>query len=227
MKRTFGIDGCKSGWVVAELKDKSIFFYLIDNLNQINNITKGNANIGIDIPLELAPKGERMAEKEARNFLGTRASTIFSPPAIKALCATNYFDACKINFEESGKKISKQTWYIFNKIKEAREIYLDKNSNKSLYEIHPELSFMAMNDMSVIKDSKKTIEGRKKRLMLITKFYPSFDFQLIRDKFLRKHVADDDILDAIAVLWSTQKLIDNMASYVPKFPETTRSKIYF
>ena len=78
-----------------------------------------------------------------------------------------------------------------------------------------------------LKDSKKTIEGRKKRLMLITKFYPSFDFQLIRDKFLRKHVADDDILDAIAVLWSTQKLIDNMASYVPKFPETSRSKIYF
>ena len=228
MNRTFGIDGCKSGWIVAELKDnKNIIFSLIQNLNQINEITKKSVTIGIDIPLELHQRGKRMAEKEARIFLGSRASTIFSPPATRALYATTYSEACKINFKEAGVKISKQTWYIFNKIKEAREIYLDKLSNKNLYEIHPELSFMAMNNMRVIKDSKKTVEGRRKRLKLIKEFYPSFDFQIIRDKFLRKDVADDDILDAIAVLWSTQKIINNIASHVPKFPETSKSKIYF
>jgi len=107
------------------------------------------------------------------------------------------------------------------------KIYLDKASNKKLFEIHPELSFMAMNNMKVLSDSKKTVEGRKKRLKLINSCYPHFNFSQVREKFLRKDVADDDILDVIAVLWSTQKIIDNIASYVPKKPETPKSKIYF
>ena len=86
---------------------------------------------------------------------------------------------------------------------------------------------MAMNHMQVLIDSKKTIEGRKKRLKLINGYYPSFSFDDVRRKFSSKDVADDDILDAIAVLWSTQKIIDNIASYVPKKPETPKSKIYF
>ena len=75
--------------------------------------------------------------------------------------------------------------------------------------------------------SKKTFEGKKKRLKLINSFYPHFNFSHVREKFSSKDLADDDILDAIAVLWSTQKIIDNIASYVPKKPETQKSKIYF
>ena len=228
MDTIFGIDGCKSGWFVAQSQDnKAINFMLIESLDNINDFTKKSAVMGIDIPLELHEKGTRMAEKEARVILGRRASTIFSPPAIKTLNAKTYFDACRINYNEEGKKISKQTWHIFNKIKEARKIYLDKASNKKLFEIHPELSFMAMNHMQVLIDSKKTIEGRKKRLKLINGYYPFFSFDDVRGKFSSKDVADDDILDAIAVLWSTQKIIDNIASYVPKKPETPKSKIYF
>jgi len=228
MNTIFGIDGCKSGWFVAQLKDnKTLNFWLIESLDSIYDFTKKSAVVGIDIPLELHEKGTRMAEKEARVFLGRRASTIFSPPAIKTLNAKTYEEACRINYNEEGKKISKQTWYILNKIKEARKIYLDKASNKKLFEIHPELSFMAMNRMQVLIDSKKTIEGRKKRLKLINGHYPSFSFDDVRGKFSSKDVADDDILDAIAVLWSTQKIIDNIASYVPKKPETPKSKIYF
>ena len=228
MDTVFGIDGCKYGWLVAQLQgNKNISFWLIESLDNINDINKKSSVIGIDIPLELHGKGTRMAEKEARVFLGSRASTIFSPPAIKTLNAKTYEDACRINYKEEGKKISKQTWYILNKIKEARKIYLDKASNKKLFEIHPELSFMAMNNMKVLSDSKKTIEGRKKRLKLINIYYPHFNFSQVREKFLRKDVADDDILDVIAVLWSTQKIIDNIASYVPKKPETPKSKIYF
>ena len=224
----FGLDGCKYGWITAQLlKDKTIQLRIIKELDEINNITKESAIIGIDIPLELHKKGKRNAEKEARRILGSRASTIFSSPSINTLQATSYIEACRINYKETGLKISKQSWYLFWKIKQARKIYLDKTSNKTLYEIHPELSFMAMNKMEVIKESKKTIEGRKKRLDLIRHIYPSFDFGIERNKFLKKDVADDDILDVLAVLWSTQKIIDNIASHVPKLTEKTKSKIYF
>ncbi|MBT6818035.1 MAG: hypothetical protein HOA50_02185 [Nitrosomonadales bacterium] len=40
-------------------------------------------------------------------------------------------------------------------------------------------------------------------------------------------VADDDILDAISVLWSTQKIIANIVSFVPKNLKTPLGKIYY
>jgi predicted RNase H-like nuclease len=84
-----------------------------------------------------------------------------------------------------------------------------------------------MNGMRVIELGKKTDEGFKVRYKLVKKLFPKFDFEKKRASFKRCDVADDDILDAIAVLWSTQKIIANMASYVPKKPETPLSKIYY
>jgi len=86
---------------------------------------------------------------------------------------------------------------------------------------------MAMNNMEIINEKKKTKEGFIKRISLIMQYYPSFNFSKTRDKFKKKDVNDDDILDAIAVLWSTQKILDKIASYVPKNPETLKSKIYY
>ena len=116
---------------------------------------------------------------------------------------------------------------MFSKIKEARTIFCHGYKKLKLYEVHPELSFMAMNDMKVIELGKKTDAGFKTRYKLVKKLFPKFDFEKIRANFKRGDVADDDILDAIAVLWSTQKIIANMASYVPKKPETPLSKIYY
>ena len=116
---------------------------------------------------------------------------------------------------------------MFSKIKEARTIFCNAHKKLKLYEVHPELSFMAMNDMKVIELGKKTDDGFKARYKLVKKLFPKFDFEKIRANFKRGDVADDDILDAIAVLWSTQKIIANMASYVPKKPETPLSKIYY
>ena len=168
-----------------------------------------------------------MADAEARTLLKSRASTIFSAPALETLHSDNYTAACEINESICGKKISKQSWFLFSKIKEARTIFCKPNKKIKLYEVHPELSFMAMNDMREIELGKKTNEGFKMRYKLVRKLFPKFNFEKIRASFKRCDVADDDILDAIAVLWSTQKIIANMASYVPKKPETPLSKIYY
>ena len=227
MNHVFGIDGCRYGWVVAEEQPRGeLNFKLIENLNYLERISqKGIA--GIDIPLAVHEKGFRMADAEARTLLKSRASTIFSPPAKETLLSKNYTEACEINESICGKKISKQSWFLFSKIKEARTIFCQEKKKLKLYEVHPELSFMAMNDMKVIELGKKTHEGFKLRYKLLKKFFPKFDFEKIRANFKKGDVANDDILDAIAVLWSTQKIIANMASYVPKKPETPLSKIYY
>ncbi len=228
MKEIFGIDGCRFGWVVAEEKTKGdLSIQLIESLNYLESVISKKAIAGIDIPLAIHEKGFRMADAEARVLLKSRASTIFSAPAKETLLSDNYNDACAINESICGKKISKQSWFLFSKIKEARTIFCQAHKKIKLYEVHPELSFMAMNDMRVIELGKKTDEGFKMRHKLVKKLFSKFDFEQTRANFKRCDVADDDILDAIAVLWSTQKIVANMAFYVPKKPETPLSKIYY
>ena len=228
MKEIFGIDGCRFGWVVAEEKTKGdLSIQLIESLNYLESVISKKAIAGIDIPLAIHKKGFRMADAEARGLLKSRASTIFSAPAKETLLSDNYNDACAINESICGKKISKQSWFLFSKIKEARTIFCQAHKKIKLYEVHPELSFMAMNDMRVIELGKKTDEGFKMRHKLVKKLFSKFDFEQTRANFKRCDVADDDILDAIAVLWSTQKIVANIASYVPKKPETPLSKIYY
>jgi len=228
MKEIFGIDGCRFGWVVAEEKTKGhLSIQLIESLNYLESVISKKAIAGIDIPLAIHEKGFRMADAEARVLLKSRASTIFSAPAKETLLSDNYNDACAINESICGKKISKQSWFLFSKIKEARTIFCQAHKKIKLYEVHPELSFMAMNDMRVIELGKKTDEGFKMRHKLVKKLFSKFDFEQTRANFKRCDVADDDILDAIAVLWSTQKIVANIASYVPKKPETPLSKIYY
>ena len=229
MSRVIGIDGCKAGWIIAKtLEDKSISFQIIKNLND-DYLKESNVSlIGIDIPLRLSSTVKRLAEIEARVLLKNRACTIFSPPTLNALTAKNYIDACKINFKECGKKISKQSWNLFPKIKEAQEFLENKSIIElGVFEVHPELSFMAMNDMNLIRASKKTVIGREIRIKLIQKFFPKFSFESVRNKYKKNQVLDDDILDSVSVLWSTQRIVDNIAQFVPKDSKKTDMRIYF
>ena len=229
MSTVIGIDGCRAGWIITKiLNNQLISFQIIENLNDDYLKQSNLSHIGIDIPLQLSHSGKRLAEIEARGLLKKRACTIFSPPTLNALRAKNYIDACEVNFKDCGKRISKQSWNLFPKIKEAQK-FLEKNliSKSEVFEVHPELSFMAMNDMNLIEVSKKTDIGKEIRIKLIQKFFPSFSFESVRKKYKKNQVLDDDILDSISVLWSTQRIVDNIAQFVPKETEKINMRIYF
>ncbi|MDB4041972.1 DUF429 domain-containing protein [Methylophilaceae bacterium] len=229
MSSVIGIDGCKAGWIIAKtLENESISFQIIKNLNDVYLEGINVSHIGIDIPLQLSHTGKRFAEIEARSLLKNRACTIFTPPTLNALRAKNYMDACEVNFNECGKRISKQSWNLFPKIKEAQEFLDNKSINKlRVFEVHPELSFMAMNDMILVQASKKTDIGREIRIKLIQKFFPKFSFESVRNEYKKNQALDDDILDSVSVLWSTQRIVDNIANFVPKDPKRIDMRIYF
>ena len=229
MSTVIGIDGCRAGWLTTKiLDDQSLSFHLIKNLKDSYLKDPNLTHVGIDMPLELSPTGKRPAEVEARFLLKKRSCTIFSPPTINALECGSYLDACEINFRDCGNRISKQSWNLFPKIIEAHK-FLENNSISKLgvFEVHPELSFMAMNDMNLVEASKKTDIGKEIRIELIQKFFPTFSFELVRNKYKKNQVLDDDILDSISVLWSTQRIVDNIAQFVPKDPEKINMRIYF
>ena len=131
-----GIDGCKSGWAVVEITCKSNLesweFYITPAIKDVYEkyfksfpIPKPNPDVTaslcpeqpvrqilIDIPIGLKESGpeERKCDKCARKFLEPkRVSSVFRAPARKTVyCDKGYKEASNINYNLTGKKISKQ-----------------------------------------------------------------------------------------------------------------------
>ena len=228
MSQIIGIDGCKRGWFsVWQNPDDSIQSSIFSTLNHLKDFFNDEAHliIGIDMPVVLSDFIPREADQLARKLLSKKASSVFTAPTPEMLEQPNYERASYVSKRLFGKSMSLQSWYLFPKIKDVQTIIHDAHIN--LYEIHPELSFRAMNHEEVILESKKSKEGFEIRNALLRRHFESFDFESIRNLYPRKDVMDNDILDAMAVLWSTKRIQANEASFLPKIPEKPNMQIVY
>lgn len=199
-----GIDGCPAGWLAVALSDegggKTMVFPTLEALWRRH---AGASALLIDIPLGLpADARPRECDRLARQFLGAgRSSSIFNPPCRAALAAVQYTDACAANDRVTGKKLSKQSYNIMKKIREADEILARYPAARSLlHEAHPELCFMALGDRA-IPSSKKNHEGILARLAIIQQILPAAYALAVRamDTVKRADAGRDDILDALVL----------------------------
>jgi predicted RNase H-like nuclease len=223
-----GIDGCKSGWFAAWQNQEGVIetavFQSISNLKNFF-IGTNQLIIGIDIPVILSEVMPRQADQLARKLLSKKASSVFTAPTPEMLDQPNYEKASLVSKKLIGKSMSLQSWYLFPKIKDVQNIL--HYENIKVFEIHPELSFRAMNNEKVILESKKTDEGFKIRKSLLDKHFLNLNFDAIRTKYQKKEVMDNDILDALVVLWSAKRIANNQASYIPKIPEKPNMQIVY
>ena len=228
MSLIIGIDGCKSGWFsVWENQDKSIQSSVFSNLNELKNFFKNESRLilGIDMPVVLSEVIPRQADQLARKLLSKKASSVFTAPTPEMLDQPNYEKASLVSKRLFGKSMSLQSWYLFPKIKDVQTMI--HHEDMQIYEIHPELSFRAMNNEQVILESKKTHEGFALRNALLSMHFKNFIFEDIRNQHARKDVMDNDILDALAVLWSAKRIQSNQASYLPQAPEKPNMQIVY
>lgn len=228
MSQIIGIDGCKRGWFsVWQNPDDTIQSSIFSTLNHLKDFFNDEDHliIGIDMPVVLSDFIPREADQLARKLLSKKASSVFTAPTPEMLEQPNYERASYVSKRLFGKSMSLQSWYLFPKIKDVQTIIHDAHIN--LYEIHPELSFRAMNHEEVILESKKSKEGFEIRNALLRRHFESFDFESIRNLYPRKDVMDNDILDAMAVLWSTKRIQANEASFLPKIPEKPNMQIVY
>jgi predicted RNase H-like nuclease len=65
---------------------------------------------------------------------------------------------------------------------------------------------------------KKTRAGKAKRCKLAEEWLGPDVVVLGRGTHPKKHVADDDILDAIAALWTATRIVHGKAQTLPKSP---------
>ena len=217
-----GIDGCKIGWFYIRLGEKESFdFGVLKSIDELPQIACSKSFVCIDIPIGLKEHDtqERRCDKEARRLLKKKGSSVFPAPSRLSLDANEYQIASALNKKFTGRKLTLQSFFISKKIKEVDAFVRNSGTAFHIRECHPELCFFALNNFEPLKYSKKKKEGRTERKCILSKYIPSASTIIASaaQKYLRKHVALDDILDAMVVAL-TASFEDNVLS-VPHSPE--------
>lgn len=198
-----GVDACPTGWIALIIEQTQD--WALDIFEEIEQLwTKYyNANIIlIDIPIGLRSHSgkPRLCDSMARGYLtGKRSSSIFPTPCRKALSATSYEEANKINRETTGKGLSKQTYNIMPKIMEVDALLREIERVSEIFiESQPEVCFTALNNDQPLDNYKKEKQGIKQRLRLLESYwrFERTPFKIGEKTYTRSEVAIDDILDA-------------------------------
>jgi predicted RNase H-like nuclease len=195
-----GVDGTKGGWVAVVLdEDGRMQRTLVVNEVRSDFAPLSDATvIGIDVPIGFGP---RRADIEARAFLRGAASTVFTTPSR---------DVLETPFAP-GLGVSKQAHSIGERVLHLSHLAaLDVR----LREVHPEVSFRAMNDGAPLVHRKKSAGGVFERLELSGK--NGIDFAELGPAAF---VPIDDVLDAAAAAWSAARIARGVAASLPDPPE--------
>lgn len=190
-----GVDGCKGGWVLAGL-DTCGSVVIEGHPDVAAVVRRTDGIVAIDMPIGLPEAGQRPCDAAARALLGPRRSSVFSAPIRPMLAASDYSEACAIGRRADGRGLSLQTWHLFPKIREVDALVTQLAAGR-IIEVHPELCFRGLNDGIPAREAKKTAAGRLQRLDLLRTVFP--DWQPDRGP---AGAARDDVLDALAALWT-------------------------
>jgi len=225
-----GVDGCKAGWLIAVVsgtKKKVVensweFTFekviIADTFAEVLSETIDCVLVCIDIPIGLS-NGEkpRQCDAVARKILrGARASSVFPAPIRPCLPAQDYETACKISLEHSGKKLSKQSFALLRKIRQVDEL-MTPPLQQRVREIHPEVSFWALNGKKAIQQNKKTFPGQARRHRSLQDVFEDVDIVLAQAP--DSGYVMDDALDAIVAAWTAGQTIIGKAATLPEKPE--------
>ncbi|MBD0291628.1 MAG: DUF429 domain-containing protein [Thermoleophilia bacterium] len=197
--RVAGVDGTKGGWAAIVLEDGA--FRRAELLSPVATDfrTVDDAEvIAVDVPIGFGP---RRADAAARSFLSGAASTVFTTPP-RALLEAPY---------RPGLPLSAQSHALGPRIVHLTGL---ARVDARFREVHPEVSFRAMNGGRPLRYRKKSAGGALERL------------ELLRDSGIELGVLGDagrapldDVLDAAAAAWSAHRIAAGRGRALPDPPE--------
>lgn len=220
-----GVDGCKAGWIVAYCvagKPAQAELAVFSSFADVLDFTPAFVRIAVDMPIGLpdrvGPSG-RGPEKAVRPHLGQRQSSVFTVPSRAAVFTEDYRAACAVALDtsEPPKKVSKQAYYLFPKIREIDEL-MTPELEARVFEVHPELAFWRLNgekEMSLPKKvkSRANPEGLDQRRDLLVSH--GFDRAFL-DQAPPRGAGRDDLLDAAANCLIAERILTGKAESFPE-----------
>jgi predicted RNase H-like nuclease len=153
-----GADVWKGQWVVVCLNDGRFErAYLAATIELAIAGASGAAVIGVDMPIGLpAPGTSRAADKEARVYVGPRWQSVFMTPSADLLEAPTHAKANELARAEGWAGISTQAYALGPQILQLQP---HAEGDDRIYEIHPEVSFVAANGDLHLDWSKSSWNG--------------------------------------------------------------------
>lgn len=224
-----GVDGCPGGWlaVVRPLMEPGdARVRLLRRFADVLRLPEVPVTIAVDIPIGLADRvgtGGRTCDVAARAMLGARQSSVFAVPARAAVMCAEYADTCKVASAHSDppRKVSKQTFNIFPKIREA-DALMTPELQARVFECHPELAFWALNGERPLSEPKK-VKSRphvpglalRRDLLEAAGYRAAF---LVDAPSKASEAGPDDLLDAAACAWSAARVARGEGRCFPDEP---------
>jgi predicted RNase H-like nuclease len=154
--------------------------------------------------------GGRTCERDARRLLGPRrGAAIASAPPRAALDARDAAGATKVG------GVSAVVWRLMPKVRETTG-EIQPYWQRTVFEVHPELSFYQLNGDQPMSYSKRLAAGRSERRELLVSKFPGVDRLL--DARLAS-IRDSHLLDAAACLWTARRIAARAVQRLPEDPE--------
>ena len=217
-----GIDGCPAGWYAVRrgTATGTITGKVYTRFSDVLADATPSAVIAVDIPIGLRSTGNRSCDELARETLAPgRSSSVFPAPLRQVLGAASHPEASAIRRGIDGKGMSIQAFAITRKVEEV-DLALEEASDhaRRVYEVHPEVCFAKMNRGLPMAFAKKTSAGRTERLQLLSRAFGGAPVRLVEER-VRNQVGADDVLDALAALWSAVRIGRDEHESLPTIPE--------
>jgi len=171
--------------------------------------------IAVFIPIGLLDDpvaGGRSCDREARRLLGwPRAGAIASAPVRKALACSTYEEAAAAN----GGFLSPVTWRQRRRMAEIdRDI--GPYWQRTVFEVHPELSFYQLNGDRPMSFSKHTQAGKEEREQVLLTRFPGVE-RIVNATI--PGISRVRLLDAAACLWTARRIMSRAVARLPEDPE--------
>ena len=218
--RALGVDGCKGGWIAVRRHSAGadIEVFRRNAFRDLLALIPAPAVVAVDVPIGLPKVGARLCDTEARRLLGRRRSSVFPAPLRAVLGSRSQPEASALRESVEGKRMSLQAFGILGKVAEVDGLLrAESPCRKTVREVHPELCFFFLNGRRSLLYSKRTREGREERLALLRSSFGAEADRALNHR-LELQCNADDILDALAGLWTAERILRGEAVTIPVDP---------
>jgi predicted RNase H-like nuclease len=208
-----GVVPCQKGWVVASGKLVGISLHpetptMVRTFAEVIDHIPSYVVIAVYTPIGLGLKWTergRTCDREARELVGwPHLGAIASPPGRKDLAA-----GAKSSV---GDVVTRRMARAINEVDEQMQPY----RQRSVYAVHPELSFYQLNGDQPPQYSKQSAAGVRERRELLLRRLNGSERVLNEDL---PGTTQGNLLDAVASLWTARRIVAKAATRLPEDPE--------
>lgn len=210
-----GVQPCPGGWLVVSAKLQGVtlagpvadvhptFLDVLDHRPAFSIVAM---NLPLGLP-DRATRGGRACDRAARQLLGRpRSPAIQSPPSREDLAEWRRGEA---------PPVSAVTASLLRRISEVYEV-IGSYHQRTIFEVHPELSFYQLNEERALRYAKHTVAGRLERRELLEGRVPGADSAI--DTPVRG-AKPAQVLDCLAMLYTARRIRSRGITRLPQDAE--------